>query len=84
MQRYHVSFHSTLFSYVELNSMGFSMLREVNGLSCKGGTEIFLNVPLKPNKNHVICPVLLSFLGEGNGTPLQYSRLENPMDGGAW
>ena len=23
-------------------------------------------------------------LGEGNGTPLQYSRLENPMDGGAW
>ena len=34
---------------------------------------------------------LLSFLwmnktykGEGNGTPLQYSCLENPMDGGAW
>ena len=22
--------------------------------------------------------------GEGNGTPLQYSGLENPMDGGAW
>ena len=22
--------------------------------------------------------------GEGNGTSLQYSRLENPMDGGAW
>ena len=22
--------------------------------------------------------------GEGNGTPLQYSCLENPMDGGAW
>ena len=21
---------------------------------------------------------------EGNGTPLQYSGLENPMDGGAW
>ena len=29
---------------------------------------------------------LLSSLlpGEGNGTPLQYSCLENPMDGGAW
>ena len=25
-----------------------------------------------------------SALGEGNGTPLQYSCLENPMDGGAW
>ena len=22
--------------------------------------------------------------GEGNGTPQQYSCLENPMDGGAW
>ena len=22
--------------------------------------------------------------GKGNGTPLQYSCLENPMDGGAW
>ena len=24
------------------------------------------------------------YLGEGDGTPLQYSCLENPMDGGAW
>ena len=24
------------------------------------------------------------WIGEGNGTPLQYSCLENPMDGGAW
>ena len=24
------------------------------------------------------------FSGEGNGTPLHYSCLENPMDGGAW
>ena len=23
-------------------------------------------------------------LGEGNGNPLQYSWLKNPMDGGAW
>ena len=23
-------------------------------------------------------------IGEGNGTPLQYSCLENPMDRGAW
>ena len=26
----------------------------------------------------------LMSVGEGNGTPLQYSCLENPMDGGAW
>ena len=27
---------------------------------------------------------LACFSGEGNGNPLQYSCLENPMDGGAW
>ena len=26
----------------------------------------------------------LCLLGEGNGTPLQYSCMENPMGGGAW
>ena len=25
-----------------------------------------------------------SLTGEGNGSPLQYSCLENPMEGGAW
>ena len=29
------------------------------------------------------CPVD-TYSGEGNGTPLQYSCLENPMIGGAW
>ena len=24
------------------------------------------------------------YIREGNGTPLQYSRLKNPMDGEAW
>ena len=28
--------------------------------------------------------VCFYIIGEGNGTPLQYSCLENPMDGGAW
>ena len=36
----------------------------------------------------VLNPEILSsskfFFGEGNGTPLQYSCLENPMDGRAW
>ena len=25
-----------------------------------------------------------TYIGEGNGTPLQYSCLENPMDGAWW
>jgi len=33
---------------------------------------------------YVFFIVLSIVLGEGNGTPLQYSCLENPMDGGAW
>ena len=35
----------------------------------------------------VICldvGLIHSYSGEGNGTPLQYSCLENPMNGGAW
>ena len=34
------------------------------------------------HKNNSFC--LDNTSGEGNGTPLQYSCLENPMDGGAW
>ena len=38
-----------------------------------------------PGKNtKVNLPFTNYGVGEGNGTPLQYSCLENPMDGGAW
>ena len=32
-------------------------------------------------KNNFIC-LFIGSAGEGNGTPLKYSCLENPMDGG--
>ena len=32
----------------------------------------------------LICVEYYLISGEGNGTPLQYSCLENPMNGGAW
>ena len=32
----------------------------------------------------MIWPALNYSVGEGNGTPLEYSSLENPRDGGAW
>ena len=38
----------------------------------------------KKKDNSDQLPRLLTSFGEGNGTPLQYSCLENPMDGGAW
>ena len=34
-------------------------------------------------RRKIIEPIYAVF-GEGDGTPLQYSCLENPMDGGAW
>ena len=34
--------------------------------------------------HYMIVELVWSFRGEGNGNPLQYSCLENPMDGGAW
>ena len=36
------------------------------------------------NKAQRIEGTQCSQTGESNGTPLQYSCLENPMDGGAW
>ena len=38
----------------------------------------FLNMPQNIKLTHY------TGTGEGNGTPLQHSCLENPMDGGAW
>ena len=35
-------------------------------------------------KINTIATPLVRLRGEGNGTPLQYSCLENPMDGGTW
>ena len=43
-----------------------------------------------PNKrvqvavSSLVVQALEFYPGEGDGTPLQYSCLENPMDGGAW
>ena len=36
----------------------------------------------KNNAGKPILPYLKIYYTEGNGTPLQYSCLENPMDGG--
>ena len=38
---------------------------------------------LSPDEREILC-VFFNSDGEGNGTPLQCSCLENPMDGGAW
>ena len=48
-------------------------------------TIVILLLCLYPEKTVILKDTgTLMFFGEGNGTPLQYSCLENPMDGGAW
>ena len=37
-----------------------------------------------PVKIKIEKDICIPLFGEGNGNPLQYSSLENPMDGGAW
>ena len=49
-------------------------------------TSLFEELPEESSvlKNLRFWLGLMTFGGEGNGTPLQYSCLETPMDGGAW
>ena len=52
------------------------------GEGVRGGSVIE-NLPANEGDSSLI-PGLGRFPGKGNGHPLQYSCLENPMDGGAW
>ena len=47
------------------------------------GSSVVENPPASAGDASLI-PGLGRFPGEGNGDPHQYSRLENPMDKGAW
>ena len=54
----------------------------VSGLEVPNPCEI--QVILGEGEHHTYMFTWLYDIREGNGTPLQYSCLENPMDGGAW
>ena len=47
-------------------------------------TDQYLAIEITAYVIHCIWSYPEPSIGEGNGTPLQYSCLENPMDGGAW
>ena len=53
------------------------MQKAIDGAKCKMCHWLFYD---KVTFNSI----LQGKFGEGNGTPLQYPCLENPMDGGAW
>ena len=62
------------------SSRGSSQLRDRTRISCGSciADRFFTTEPLGNMGD------LAESDGEGNGAPLQYSRLESPMDGGAW
>ena len=47
------------------------------------GDSVVKNLPSRAGDVRLM-PGLGRSPGEGNGNPLQYSCLENPMDGGVW
>ena len=53
-----------------------------DGIPSHGGHSLLKSVTF--GKVNVAVCLLNGDHGEGNGTPLQYFCLENPMDGGAW
>ena len=59
-----------------------SLLSEPPGKPNMISSFVHLEICGKPR----VFPInnILYLIGEGNGNPLQYSCLENPMDGGAW
>ena len=48
------------------------------------GNDLNNSIKSQLSLNFVVFSCVCVLIGEGNGTPLQYSCLENPMNGGAW
>ena len=65
------------------NKVGFYFLLLLyQEMDCPGGSDGKVSVYNAGDLG--LIPGLGRFPGEGNGNPLQYSCLENPMDRGAW
>ena len=69
--------------------LGRFLVAIFSGLQNEGPTQVVLvvkNLPASEGdaRDAGLIPKLGRSPGEGNGTSVQYSRLENPMDRGAW
>ena len=76
-----------LYILVEINlpSISFNLipLLSATEVLCSHFHSSFTVLTSKDSDLLILSFIMLSF-GEGNGNPLQYSCLKNPMDGGAW
>ena len=78
MQRNYFSFHS-IQEWQKGRHLSIS-LSSLQGIGSRAWAKVMTRLDQSPkHQTFLELPVF-----EGNGTPLQYSCLENPMDGGAW
>ena len=61
--------------------VGFKCRIDLEG---RGRSDIEFKMPVTLKLGIQILLSNRHLIGEGNGTPLQYSCLEDPMDGGDW
>ena len=72
-------------NYLILEHKPLSAYTELQLLACiNRAGNIKSNWILELSYQPAILFLLAWYIGEGNGTPLQYSCLENPMDRGPW
>ena len=72
--------HKYIFTHAHTYVHIYSHFLVLTSQFVKQGQGLFLRCHV--NAKILISPVI--YYGEGDGTPLQCSCLENPMDGGAW
>ena len=69
-------------------SLGNVKIRNNFNVPQSENTQIMIHSEVKASACSAGDPGLIPgwgrYPGEGNGNPLQYSCLENPMEGGAW
>ena len=81
-----IDFHvnPTLYSWNKFHLViSYNLFYMLLYLLCQYFIEIFISVFIH-TLFYSFLFLVMSLTGEGNGTPLQYSCLENPMNGGAW
>ena len=67
--------------YKPRDSMCVGVWKEYTFIKCR---SLWLFLKIYSQIFEIFWLLVSLIFGEGNGTPLQYSCLENPMDGGAW
>ena len=83
----HVQLFATPWTAARQAPLSFTISQSLLKLkSIESVTPSNLSHPLLPSSLRAfsLSQHIMNIPGEGNGTPLQYSCLENPMDGGAW